>query len=203
VQGSELPSAGGAASGRGQEGLVLNVYVLESKIEAAMHEARAPGLAISIVHGEAMIYARGFGVTSVEEGAEPVTPRTVFRIGSLTKPLTGTAVMRLVDAGKIELDRPVQQYLPWFTVSDPAASEQITLRMLLTHTSGLPHDHKPFGRRDPIALEERVRHEVPRYPLVAAPSTTYSYSNTGIHVVAHVAEVLTGTLYPQLLQSCR
>lgn len=179
--------------------LVLNVHALECEIEAAMREAQVPGLAISIVRGEGMIYTRGFGVTSMEEGGIPVTPRTLFRIGSLTKPLTGTAIMRLVDDGQIGLDRPVRRYLPWFAVSDPSASERITIRMLLTHTSGLPHDHKPFGRRDPEALEARVRHEVPRYPLVAPAGTTYLYSNTGIHVLAHVAEVVTGKLYPQLM----
>lgn len=179
---------------------MLDVYALECKIEEAMHEAQVPGLAISIVRGEGVIYGRGFGVTSVEEGGIAVTPRTLFRIGSLTKPLTGTAVMRLVDDGEIELDRPVRRYLPWFVVSDPSASERITIRMLLTHTSGLPHDHQPFGRRNPEALEARVRHEVPRYALVAAPGTTYSYSNTGIHVLAHVAEVVTGKLYPELMR---
>jgi beta-lactamase family protein len=103
--------------------------------------------------------------------------------------MTGTAVMRLVADGRLPLDRPIVEYVPWFRLSDPAATGLVTLRMLLSHTTGLPHDHKPYGPRDAAALERRVREELPRYPLVAAPGTTWSYANTGIHVAAFLAEI--------------
>ncbi|HEX2037887.1 MAG TPA: serine hydrolase domain-containing protein [Chloroflexota bacterium] len=179
---------------------MLNVYALESTVEAAMQAAQVPGLALAIVQRHELMYARGFGTTSVEEGGQPVAPTTLFRVGSVTKPLTGTAIMRLVDAGMLALDRTVKSYIPWFSLSDPAASEQVTLRMLLSHTSGLPHDHRPFGRRDAAALEARIRHEVPRYQLVAAPGTRHAYSNTGIHVLAYLAEVVTGKSYTEVMQ---
>ncbi|HLJ33809.1 MAG TPA: serine hydrolase domain-containing protein, partial [Ktedonobacteraceae bacterium] len=82
---------------------MLNFYQLEQDIEAAMHKSHIPGLALAIVHEHKLIYARGFGVTSVEDGGMPVTPETLFRIGSVTKSLTGTAIMRLVEAGKLDL----------------------------------------------------------------------------------------------------
>jgi CubicO group peptidase (beta-lactamase class C family) len=178
---------------------VLSVDALEARIRREIDGARVPGLALALVHGGELVYARGFGVTSVDDGARPVTPGTLFRIGSVTKPMTGTVAMRLVADGRLDLDRPVRAYLPWFALSDPAAAERVTLRMLLSHTAGLPHDHRPYGRRDPEALAARVREEIPRYPLVAPPGTTWSYSNAGIHVAAFLIETALGVPYGQAM----
>ncbi len=82
------------------------------------------------------MHLRGFG--RARPGGEAPTPQTPFFIGSLTKSFTALAVMQLVEAGKVELDAPVQRYLPWFRVADPQASAQMTVRHLLNQTSGLP-----------------------------------------------------------------
>ena len=153
---------------------MLDLRSLEGQVESAIAAARIPGLALGVVQGERVVYARGFGVTCVEPHGQPVTADTLFRIGSVTKPLTGTVIMRLVDAGKLDLDTPVREYVPWFRVSDAKEVRKITPRLLLSHTSGLPHDHKPSGPRDDGALERRIREEVPRYPLVAPPGTKFS-----------------------------
>lgn len=180
---------------------VLNVYRLEQEIQEAMRAARVPGLALAIVWDGEITYARGFGTTCIEEWGRPVTPQTLFRIGSVSKPLTGTAAMRLVEQGRVDLDCPVQVYVPWLTLSDPAAAARVTLRMLLSHTAGLPHDPRFFERREPQALEACIRDEVPRYPLVAPPGTTYSYSNLGIRIASHVLEVVSGVPFPRLMQA--
>ena len=86
---------------------MLNLHRLEQSIEIQMKETHVPGLALAIIQEKELIYARSFGVTSVEDGGLPVTPQTVFRIGSTTKPLTGTAIMRLVEANKLALDEPI------------------------------------------------------------------------------------------------
>ncbi len=112
---------------------MLNFHQLEQGIEARMHKSHIPGLALAIVQDHKLIYARGFGVTSVEDGCVPVTPETLFRIGSITKPLTGTAIMRLVEVGKLDLDTPVKAYIEWFRLSDPEATKHVTLRMQLGH----------------------------------------------------------------------
>ena len=75
---------------------MLNFYQLEQHIAERMHLAHIPGLAIAIVKGDGVIYARGFGVTSVEDSALPITPQTIFYIASTAKPFTGTAIMQLV-----------------------------------------------------------------------------------------------------------
>jgi CubicO group peptidase (beta-lactamase class C family) len=179
---------------------MLNLYQLEQSIEAKMQEAHIPGLALAIVHEHKLIYANGFGVTSVEDGGLPVTPDTLFRVGSITKPLTGTAIMRLVEAGKLDLDTPIKAYIDWLRLSDPEATEQVTLRMLLSHTSGLPSDGQPFGKRDPQELERFIREQMPEYSFVAPYNTVLSYSNPGIILAGYIAEFVSGKPYTQLMQ---
>ncbi|HEU5376900.1 MAG TPA: serine hydrolase domain-containing protein, partial [Ktedonobacteraceae bacterium] len=123
-----------------ESGAMLNFAELEERIEQQMKDAHVPGLALAIVLGTEIIYAKGFGVTSIEDNGVAVTPKTLFRIGSVTKPLTGTAIMCLVEAGLLDLDQPVRTYIPWFSLSEAEASERVTLRMLMSHTSGLPTD---------------------------------------------------------------
>ena len=85
-----------------------------------MRRLHIPGVSLAIVEGDRIVHLRGFG--KARPGGEAPTPQTPFFIGSLTKSFTALAVMQLVEAGKIELDAPVQRYLPWFRVADPAGS---------------------------------------------------------------------------------
>ncbi len=179
---------------------MLNFYRLEQYIEAEMEAAHIPGLALAIVKGQEVIYARGLGVTSVEDGGLPVTPQTLFRIGSTTKPLVGTAVMRLVEAGKLDLDRPVKEYLDWFTLSEQRAVGDVTLRRLMTHTAGFPTDYTPYGSRDPEALEASLREELPHLSLLAPPGKIWSYSNIGIRLAGLIAQAVSGKAFTELLQ---
>src|SRR5215469_16343610 len=110
--------------------IMFNLYTLERSITKHMDMAQVPGLALAIVREQELLYARGFGMTSVEDGGIPVTPQTLFRIGSTTKALTGTAILRLVEAGLLELDCPLSEYLDWLTFHESDVAEKITLRML-------------------------------------------------------------------------
>ena len=98
---------------------MLNIYALEQHVEEQMKANHVPGFAFAIIQGHEIIYVRGFGITSVEDSGVPVTPQTLFRVGSITKSLTATAIMRLVEMEKLALDTPVREYLPWFTLSEP------------------------------------------------------------------------------------
>ena len=187
---------------------MLDLPKLEARIAQEMAAGQVPGLALAIVQGQEVRYAGGFGVTSVEEGGLPVTPQTLFRIGSVTKPLTGTMLMRLVESGKPDLDCPISEYLPWLTLGEAGARERptganggrITLRMLLSHTSGLPTDAEHFGPRDPGGLERFVREEAPGYPLLAPPGTLWAYSNVGLNIAGYLAEAVSGLPYTELMQ---
>lgn len=179
---------------------MLNIFALERHIVSQMQAHQVPGLALALVEGEEILYARGFGVTSVEDGGVPVTPQTLFRVGSITKPMTGALIMRLVEMGKLELDALAKKYVPNLAFSDAGAVEKITLRMLLSHTAGLPTSHEPFGRRDPTGLRDYIREQMPRYEMIAPPGKVYSYSNPGIRLLGYIAEVVCGKPYTQLMQ---
>lgn len=179
---------------------MLNTYALEQAINEQMRERLIPGMALAVVKGQEVIYAKGFGVTSVEEDSGlPVTPQTLFRIGSVTKPLVGTAIMRLVQAGKLELDRPVREYIDWFRLSEDGMSERITPRLLMSHRTGLPSGYLAFGPRDAAGLAMHVREEIPTMPLIAEPGTLWFYSNPGINVLGYLAEVVYGKPFATLM----
>jgi CubicO group peptidase (beta-lactamase class C family) len=179
---------------------MFNLYTLERSITKHMDMAQVPGLALVIVREQEVLYARGFGMTSVEDGGIPVTPQTLFRIGSTTKSLTGTAILRLVETGILELDRPLKEYVDWLTFNEPAAAEQITLRMLLSHTSGLPTAMPLQDRRNPEGLEIFIREQLPQCPLVAAPGKLFAYSNLGLMVAGFLAQYVYGHPFTQLMQ---
>ena len=179
---------------------MLNLYQLEQFIDTGMKETYTPGLALAIVQKQEVVYARGFGITSVEDGGLPVTPQTLFRIGSTTKPLTGTAIMQLVEAGRLDLDEPIKTYIDWFTLPDQRAANSITLRMLLSHTAGFPPEAEHFGWRNPEGLEAFVRERVMHYRLVSPPGMILNYSNPGIALAGYVAEVVSGNHFTELMQ---
>src|SRR5262249_20124066 len=105
-----------------------------------MQDWKIPGLAISILKNNEVIFLHGFGKRDVDEGKD-VTPQTLFPIGSCTKAFTVTSIAILADEGKLDWDTPVKRYLPTFKLFDLFATEHMTARDLVTHRSGLPrHD---------------------------------------------------------------
>jgi CubicO group peptidase (beta-lactamase class C family) len=154
-------------------------------IEEQMQAQNIPGLAIAIVHRGEVIYAEGFGVRSTEDDA-PVTPDTLFRIGSTTKPLTALAVLRLVEQGLLDLDTPITAYLPEFTMSD-----DITLRQLLGHTAGLNDRADAIVLLDANALRDSVL-GFTSAGLFAPSGTVRSYANPGFDIAGAVVEAVSG-----------
>jgi len=179
---------------------MLSVSDLEQSIEQQLQAANVPGAALAIVQNREIVYANGFGTTSVEDGGLDVTAQTLFRIGSTTKPLTGTAIMRLVEIGKLDLDRPIREYVPWLPIGADGAGERITLRMLLSHTAGLPFEIPLHGHRDLEGLEDSLRKELPNLNLFAPPGTIWLYSNLGIDLVGYILETIYGKHYPDAMQ---
>ena len=180
--------------------MALNIYGLEQRIADVMGQARIPGMALALFQEQEVVYARGFGVTAVDDGGLPVTPRTLFRIGSLTKSMTAAAIMRFVERGDLDLDAPVSRYVPWLRFSQAGAEERITLRMLLSHSAGLPTAYAPFGYRGEDGLASYVRDEVSGYEFTAPPGKLYSYSNPGVRVAGLILQVVAGRPYTELMQ---
>ena len=157
--------------------------------EAKMVEYRVPGVALGIVDNGA-VTIRGLGVTSVEDPL-PVTAHTVFPIASISKTFAATAMMRLVEQGKIDLRAPVRTYLPDFRVQDEAVSRSVTIWNLLTHTSGW--EGQLAG---PERGEDTLRNFVSTLGdlmQLAPPGAAWSYNNAGFSVAGRVIEAVTGT----------
>ncbi|UCE21706.1 MAG: serine hydrolase, partial [Candidatus Aminicenantes bacterium] len=113
---------------------------LDKFITERMEEWKVPGLAISVIQDDRLVYSKGFGFRDVEKNL-PVTPQTLFAIGSCTKAFTAVTMGILVDEGQLEWDRPLKEYLPTFKLKDSFAAERMTPRDLVCHRSGLPrHD---------------------------------------------------------------
>jgi hypothetical protein len=122
-------------------------------VEEAMERFAIPGVAISIVQGDEIIYAEGFGVRQLG-GSEPITPETLFMIGSTGKTMTTLFMATLVDDGLIEWDTPVVEVLPQFAVADPALPQQITMRNLVCACTGVPRrDLELFFNADELGAE--------------------------------------------------
>jgi CubicO group peptidase (beta-lactamase class C family) len=165
-------------------------------VEAQRVAENIPGLAVAIVGGDGTVYLAGFGVADAT--GKPVASNTPFILGSTSKSFTALAVMQLVEAGRVQLDAPVQRYLPWFRVADEKASAAITVRHLLNQTSGLSTS---AGRRTLTdfssgddALENRVR-RLRDVALTAPVGTTYQYSNCNYQALGSIVEKVSGQGY--------
>lgn len=166
---------------------------VEAAALAEMEAAGVPGAVILIVRGDAIEFAKGLGVASVEVG-DAVTPDHLFRIGSTTKMFVGAALAKLAGEGKLKLDKPSGEVIP----SLPPRLAAITPHQLLTHTSGLADDLAMFGPHDEAMLAASIRRWTPER-LFTKPGDVYSYSNPGYWLAGHVAETAAGKLFADVL----
>ena len=175
--------------------LVAELGNIQERLDALARQHRVPGAVLAVSTGEeALEFATG--VINASTGVA-TTADTVFQIGSNTKLLTTTLVMQLVEAGQVELDSPVRRYLPTFELADPGAGE-ITVRHLLTHTSGIQGDHfEDFGRGDDAV--ERYVGSLGQIGLIHPPGQMWSYCNSGFVLAGRVAEQVAGQPYHRLL----
>lgn len=164
----------------------------QALVEAAgrqMEALRIPGLALG-VSASGQEWTAGLGVTSLEHPL-PVTPETLFQVGSITKTVLATAALRLQAQGRLDLDAPVRTYLPRLRLADETVARQVTLRHLLTHTGGWVGDYfNDFGPgADALAL---MVAQLARLPQLTPLGEIYSYNNSGFYLAGRVIEVLTG-----------
>jgi len=162
-----------------------------------MDDYAIPGIAVGVLH-KGDTFSRGFGVTNVDNPL-PVTSETLFQIGSITKTFTGTAIMRLVELGKLELDATVRTYLPEFKVLDEAAAAQATIRHLLTHVGGWVGDYFHETGSGDDALQQYVA-SMAGLEQLAPVGKVFSYNNSGFAVAGRIIEVVTGQSYEAALE---
>ena len=155
-----------------------------------------PGAAIGVLHAGSM-YVAGVGMTSVEQPL-PVTPQTLFQIGSTSKTFTATAAMQLVQEGALDLDATVRTYLPWFQLQSAQDAARLTVRDLVTHHAGYVGDYfRDTGRGDD-AIGAIVR-KMANSPQLVPAGLTFSYSNAAFFVLGHIVESLRGKPFEQVI----
>lgn len=185
-----------SAALRDHPDLAPKIALLEQWIETQRVYRGLPGLAIAVVHDQELVWSHGFGVADLQTKA-PVTPGTIFRIASITKTFTATAIMQLRDRGKLRLDDPVVQYLPWFTYKNRHADGPVvTIRHLLTHTSGLPREAAfPYWTDHKFPSREQLIAALHEQESVFEPETRYKYSNLGMAILGEVVAAASGMSY--------
>lgn len=173
---------------------------LERLLEDIRSENHIAGMAVAVTDREKILFARGFGVESIERPEVPVTADSLFRIASVTKLFTGVTILSLVDEGRLSLDEPVKKILPDLKLTDSVAAETITLRQLLSHNAGLPAEYTPDGPLEESMMEQVLLEGIAKVELIAKPGECYLYSNWGIRLAALMAQRVTGKYFTQLVQ---
>jgi CubicO group peptidase (beta-lactamase class C family)/D-alanyl-D-alanine dipeptidase len=173
---------------------------LEALIRREMEQKQLPAFSIALVDGTGIVWAQGFGYQDPDRKI-PATAHTVYRVGSVSKLFTDIAIMQMVEAGKINLDAPISQYLPDFHPRNPY-NEPITLRQLMSHRSGLLREPPVGNYFDPTepSLEATVR-SMNSTELVYRPGTHTKYSNAGIAVVGYTLQELNHKPFPEYLKA--
>ena len=159
-----------------------------------MSNTKTPGVAVAIVRGSDVVYAKGFGVASLD-APSPVTADTLFQIGSLTKVFTAATILSLAAQGKIRLDVPVGNYVSGLNPS----IARLTASQLLSHTAGLKDEPAEYGSHDERAFAEYPRSWTSAYAILP-PGTTFSYSNPGFTLAGLMAQETAGKPFPQLVE---
>ena len=178
---------------------------IDAQAAALVQEYNLPGLSVGIVHKDQLVFAKGYGFGSGLPGdvRRPMTPQTVQSMASVSKAIAGTAIMQLVEAGRMNIDHPLVEYLPYFRLNDPRSS-QITIRHLLGHASGLPFV-RPEEEVDAFAeyrndywysdTAEGYVNSLTDIQLLFDPGAMFSYSDTGYDILADVIAKVSGQLF--------
>src|SRR5688572_17594843 len=160
-----------------------------SLVQQKMSEYGVPGVGFAVLKN-GQLTARGFGVTNVDN-PQPITPDTIFALASISKTVTATAMMRLVEQGKVDLNAPVQKYLPDFRIQDDGVSKSVAIWHLLTHTPGW-EGQLTAPDRGAVTLANFIETTMRTIPKLAEPGEVWSYNNAEFNVAGRVIEVVTG-----------
>ncbi len=173
---------------------------LDQRIPAIMQAYQIPGSVVALVKEGKIVWINAYGYADLETGRK-MTPDTYLRVQSISKSVTAWGVMKLVEQGKIDLDRPVEQYLKnWSFPNSEFSEEKITTRQLLSHTAGLPlGDVFTIYRPDQVvpSLEDSLSKEA---VLMQEPGQSFSYSNTGYNFLELLIEEVTGQDFAEYME---
>lgn len=172
--------------------------LLDQKLQEIFDRNTIAGMSVAVTNRKEVIYQKGFGVESTERPDVLTYPNALYRVASVTKLVTGFSILKLCAEGKLSLDLPVANYVPWLKLENNAEN-RITLRHLLSHTAGFPVEYTPDGPREESALEDSLKRELANVKLLSAPEEQiHLYSNLGIRLASYIAEQAAGIPYTQI-----
>jgi CubicO group peptidase (beta-lactamase class C family) len=174
---------------------------IDAFIAERMQALKIPGAALAIVQGDQIEYLQGYGVA--DSTGRAVTPQTPFMLASVSKSFTALAIMQLAEEGKLDLDAPVQEYLPWFQIADEKASSEMTVRQLLYQTSGFSETDGNRINLDANMAEDALSASMKRLTTIKpihAPGTAFEYSNINYGLLGAIVEVVSGESFESYIR---
>lgn len=173
---------------------------MSALITRGMKKHQVTGMSVALLDGGELVWAQGYGYAD-KDARRLADAQTIYKVGSITKVFTGTAIMQLVEQGRLDLDAPIQRYIPELKVRYRTPTEQaITLRRIMSHTSGLPVDHmQGMFNRHPEPYARAIDYLNGSYAAYA-PGTIATYSNLGTDLLGVVIERVSGEPYADYMQ---
>jgi CubicO group peptidase (beta-lactamase class C family) len=191
-------SAGGAWGSRDSAGRAFDLGRWQARLDELCVKHHVPGASLAVAVADGTVHELATGVLHRGTGVATTTD-SVFQMGSIAKVYTATLVMRLAEEGRLDLDAPVTDVLPEFSVADPEATGRITVRRLLSHTSGLTCDFNHDSGRGDDCLARYVE-AAKDVALDCPPGSAISYSSVGYNVLGRIVEVVTGQVWDEALR---
>jgi putative ATP-binding cassette transporter len=186
-------------SAKKREHREFSIDEIKQTVQKLMKEGDIPGLSLVILRPDQPDFIEGYGYANLEK-KNPVTPDTLFEIGSCSKSFTALAALKLEAEGLLNLDNPVSKYLPWFYVTYEGEKVEITVRQALHHTSGIPFnsiERIPMGNEE-NALEQTVK-DVVGIELYALPGQQYQYATANYDIVGLIIQEAAGMSYEEYM----
>ena len=177
------------------------IKLIEAEIENNMQVHNIPGMAFALVDADGILYSNGFGIVDVSNYSIEIDENTNFNLGSLSKVFTSVAIMQLQEEGLVSLEDPVVEHLPWFSTKDAQLSNQIKIRHLLNHSSGLPgrlnvHEITTLDRQE---ISIKVENKLSDVKLVGQPGDIFEYTNMNTDLLQLVIEEVTGEKFTEYM----
>lgn len=177
---------------------MIDKNALDHYLQNVLETHNIAGMSVAVTDRDGVVYAKGFGVESVERPQLTSTPETLYKIASVSKVFNAANIMCLMDQGHLDLDIPVKTYIPELELSKAGSAGIVTLRHLLTHTAGFTDDIYKDGPRDERSLEQRVRELFPALEMFSMPGDgVFLYSNYGFVLASYIAQRVGGKIYSQ------
>lgn len=172
---------------------------LEPEIQRMLIEGSVPSATIALVAGDEVVWARGYGHSNLW-ARTPAVPSTVYLIGSTFKAMSTVALLQQMEQGRFRLDDPVRRHVPELSIRGEDSGRPVTVRHLLTHTSGLPvtfGPHPVWGETVPLPMEAYLRDSL---QVVGPPMDSVRYSNIAYTLVGYLVQKLSGTEYREYVR---